>query len=207
MRPWRRALAAALALPWLAAGAATYKWIDPEGRVNYGDRPPDNVRAEAVRPPPPAASGDGADPALPLPLRSAAARSPVVLYGVRDCGACESLRAHLLRRGVPFTERQVQSDRDAEAFRQLGFSTQAIPTLTIGRDRLSGYDALRLDTMLDAAGYPRASLLPAGWRPPAARPLAAPTEAQEPAARALPEAPARPAPAPEMPAQPGSIRF
>lgn len=207
MRCRRNALAIALALPWLAAGAATYKWIDAEGRVNYGDRPPESVRAETVRPPPPVSSGDGADPSLPLPLRSAAARSPVVLYGVRDCGACESLRAHLLRRGVPFTERQVQSDRDAEAFRQLGFSTQAIPTLTIGRDRISGYDALRLDTMLDAAGYPRSSLLPAGWRPPAARPLAPPAEAREPAGQALPEALPRPLPMQEAPSQRGSIRF
>jgi hypothetical protein len=30
------------------AGAVVYKWVDSQGKVQYGDRPPDGVRAEVV---------------------------------------------------------------------------------------------------------------------------------------------------------------
>lgn len=30
------------------AGAVVYKWIDAQGKLQYGDRPPDGVRAEVV---------------------------------------------------------------------------------------------------------------------------------------------------------------
>jgi hypothetical protein len=30
------------------AGAVVYKWVDAKGEVQYGDRPPDGVRAEVV---------------------------------------------------------------------------------------------------------------------------------------------------------------
>lgn len=194
----------------LVAGSTAYKWIDRDGRVNYGDRPPEDLRTQPLRAPvSPAAQTDAADATLPLQLRSVAARTPVVLYTVRDCGACDSLRAHLLRRGVPFTERFIQSDRDSEAFRQLGFSMQAIPSLGIGRDRLTGYDPQRLDAVLDAAGYPRESLLPPGWRPAAARPLVPPAAEPTPTARGATEEPAPPPPlpAPPSPPRPGGIRF
>jgi glutaredoxin len=205
----RSLFALTLLLQAFAAGATAYKWVDSEGRVNYGDRPPDNLRTQALKPPTAApASSETADAGLPLQLRAVAARNPVTFYTVRDCGACDSLRAHLLRRGVPFAERSVQSDRDSEAFRQLGFSMQAIPTLSIGRDRLTGYDPQRLDAVLDAAGYPRESMLPAGWRPASPRPLAPATQ-DEPPARTSSESPSIPAPLlPAPPPQrPGTIRF
>lgn len=197
MRLAASTVALAMALPWLAAEAATFKWIDADGRVNYGDRPPDGVRADAVRPPPPPpAPGEYVEPPLPLPLRSAVSRNPVTLYSTRECGACDALRTHLSRRGIPFEERVVQSERDADAFRQLGFPNRAIPSLTVGRDRLTGYDQQRVDSILDAAGYPRTSLLPAGWRAPPARLLAAPREADEPGGQARPAGARMPSAAP-----------
>ena len=45
----RRALGGLLlVLPMLAAQGATYKWIDADGRVNYGDRPPEGVNPQQV---------------------------------------------------------------------------------------------------------------------------------------------------------------
>jgi Domain of unknown function (DUF4124) len=31
-----------------AANATVYKWVDPQGKVQYGDRPPDGVHADVV---------------------------------------------------------------------------------------------------------------------------------------------------------------
>lgn len=49
----RRWLAAAL-LP-LAAAGQVYKWVDPQGRTQYGDRPPEATKAQPVKVESPAA--------------------------------------------------------------------------------------------------------------------------------------------------------
>ena len=60
----------------LAAGvsAQQFKWVDKDGRVQYGDTPPPGVKAQRLRPPPPgstpapsssAAKKDGAKPLSP----------------------------------------------------------------------------------------------------------------------------------------------
>jgi Domain of unknown function (DUF4124) len=45
----KRVLLCAVLLAWSGlASAVVYKWIDAQGKVQYGDRPPDGVRAEIV---------------------------------------------------------------------------------------------------------------------------------------------------------------
>lgn len=56
--PWtRRAAAVALLVLALPAHAATYKWVDANGRTVYSDQPPPgNVKSEVVGAAPPAAN-------------------------------------------------------------------------------------------------------------------------------------------------------
>jgi hypothetical protein len=45
----KRVLLCALLLGWSAmASAVVYKWVDEQGKLQYGDRPPDGVHAEVV---------------------------------------------------------------------------------------------------------------------------------------------------------------
>jgi hypothetical protein len=45
----KRVLLCALLLTWSTlASAVVYKWVDAQGKVQYGDRPPDGVHAEVV---------------------------------------------------------------------------------------------------------------------------------------------------------------
>lgn len=45
----KRILLCAALLAWSAmASAVVYKWVDAQGKVQYGDRPPDGVHAEVV---------------------------------------------------------------------------------------------------------------------------------------------------------------
>src|SRR5271165_3509964 len=45
----KRLLLFAALVAWSGmAGAVVYKWVDAQGKVQYGDRPPDNVHAEVV---------------------------------------------------------------------------------------------------------------------------------------------------------------
>lgn len=154
------ALAAALVAP---AAHAQYKWIDADGRVNYGDQPPPSDRRRVIRAAPGVHSSEApaaGDHRLPYALRSATNRYPVVLYTAPDCAPCDLGRSHLAQRGVPYTEKLVRTAADLRAFSALQPGSTQFPVLTVGTDRMTGFEATLWNRMLDAAAYPRSSMLP-----------------------------------------------
>ncbi len=199
-------LPAALAVLCFAGGAMAqplYRSVDAQGRVTFSDRPP-SASAQPVEIATPSEVETGGD-ALPYALRQVVQRFPVTLYTQRDCAPCDEGRNMLRNRGVPFRERTVNANADAEALQRLSGQT-GLPLLTIGNQQLRGYADAEWAQYLDAAGYPRQSQLPAGYRSPAPRPLiaspAAPAQAAPP-----PAAPPAPAPSGPTPSNPAGIRF
>jgi len=200
------ALAAALACLALPA-AALYKVVGPDGRVTYTDRPPSDTSARVTTLDRESVIETSAPDALPLALRQPATRFPVTLYSTADCPPCDAGRTLLMQRGVPFSEKLIVSDDDAQAMeRTLG--TRTVPMLTIGAQVLRGMSESEWIAYLHAAGYPRTSQLPKGWQPAAATPLAARSAAPAPVRAATPQRAASvPAPAVLPPPAPGGIRF
>jgi glutaredoxin len=203
-RPLPIVPALALALG-LAAGAsqAQYKVVGPDGRVTYTDRAPSTTDGKVTALGTRTAPGDAA---LPLELRQAAARYPVVLYtAISNCEPCDSARQLLRQRGIPYIEKQVLTPEDGEALERLSGGRDA-PVLAIGTQLLRGLAPEVWASYLDAAGYPRDSRLPASYQYAAPAPL---TERRE-AARATPRqaASTADAPAPAVPvANPSGIKF
>jgi glutaredoxin len=132
-------------------------------------------------------------------------RFPVTLYTSDDCSPCEAGRRVLQGRGVPFTERRVLNEDDAEALTRLS-GGRSVPTLTIGSQALRGFSEGDWQSYLDAAGYPRESRLPRSYRPPAATPLVQ-RQAEAPPAAPAAAAPAPVAPPPATAPSPSGIRF
>jgi glutaredoxin len=184
-------LAALPALLLLALAAvpahALFKVVGPDGRVTYTDRAPgpNEGRLQPVN----RQTGQASDPQLPFALRQVATRFPVTLFTSADCGdACTMGRNHLLRRGVPFSERSAKTSEEREAWERIVGGTQA-PTLMVGSQALRGFTPAAWDETLDVAGYPKTSLLPASWQPPPAMPLIPPRQAApNPAPQPLPAA-------------------
>lgn len=206
-----RLLPLALASALLAAAPsalAQYKVIDANGRVTYTDQPPPNAPAQG-QPPRSSAAAAPAGPStasLPLELRTATSKYPVTLYSATGCRPCDAGRELLQKRGVPFSEKRVDSPADVRAFQQIT-AERSLPLLTIGSQQLKGLVAADWHGYLDAAGYPRESRLPASYRAPAAAPLAPPAPAAAPAAEAeAPRPSAPPPPPPRRPDEP-NIRF
>ena len=56
----RKALILITSLVFAGSAAAQYRWVDKNGRVQYGDTPPTGASASALRPPPPAGTSDQA---------------------------------------------------------------------------------------------------------------------------------------------------
>ena len=205
--------AAALLLCAAAAQAQVYRVVGPDGKVTYSDAPPAaNARATA-----PAAAEGGANSntaagaGLPYQLNQATQRFPVTLYTSSSCAPCNSARALLTGRGVPFTEKTVESTADVAALQRLA-GTNNVPVVTVGGQRLSGFSDTEWSQYLDAAGYPKASQLPSGYRRPAASPLVAVRAPAAPAASAASAAQGAPSDAPTVAPQPNTsnpagIRF
>jgi glutaredoxin len=131
------------------------------------------------------------------------------LYSAPECGPCGAARSLLSSRGIPFSERSVTTSEDIAALKRLS-GEAALPFLTIGAQRIKGYSDVEWTQYLDAAGYPKTSVLPTGYRQAAATPLVAvdkpaPAKAEtKPDAQPEPAVPMAPAPAP---ANPAGIQF
>ncbi|MBP6763491.1 MAG: glutaredoxin family protein [Rubrivivax sp.] len=185
---------------------AFYKVVAPDGSITYTDRPPaaSMGRVTSLNRD---ASPTGTDNSLPVELRQVVAKYPVTLYTTADCVPCDNGRRLLQQRGVPYSERRVSTDEDAEALERL-VGGRSVPALSIGPQPLRGFSETDWSSYLDAAGYPRTSRLPKGWPVPEATALTeraapAPAPAAPPPRRAAPE----PVPAPEPGNTPGTLRF
>ena len=190
-----------------------FRIIGLDGTVTFSDKAPvqstAKVTAAAVF-----SGGSVAAASLPFELRQTAQKYPVTLYTGDNCGPCQSARALLISRGVPFAEKSVMTPEDSQALQRLG-GDNTLPFATIGGQQLKGFSDSEYTQFLNAAGYPATSLLPSNYQPAAATPLvavsAAPATTSAPAAaRATAPAPApAPAPAQTAPAaaSPSGIRF
>jgi glutaredoxin len=187
-----------------------YRIVGPDGRVSFSDKPPPtsaNANVTTGR----SASADAAasGPALPFELRNVVQKFPVTIYTGKDCTPCDAGRNMLRNRGIPFTERTVESNEDIEALKRLA-GGNSLPVATVGGQVMRGFSDSEWKQYLDAAGYPQNSQLPNSYRNPAPSPLVA-RAAAAPASAPTAAAPARtraPSVAPAAtPSNPAGIRF
>lgn len=133
----------------------TYRWVDQEGKVHYGDRPPPPKDAREVQEK--RFSAPAANKQLPYAVRQAMGNYPVTLHVSNDCpSACKLGRDYLNKRGIPFSEKTVASNEEIEALRQLqGGGEVAVPVLQVGEKTIKGFLDTSWASLLDAAGYPK----------------------------------------------------
>jgi len=139
----------------MAASAQTqqvYRYVDPEGRVVYSDKPPPpNARdAQAKR------VGQNTIETSELSYSEAMAqeRFPVTLYTF-GCGTvCDTASALLNKRGVPHTTVDVGQSDGADKLKRLTGGLDA-PALQVGDQYATGFNESRWQNLLNDAGYPK----------------------------------------------------
>src|SRR5215469_1133045 len=107
MRSMRVAALVVLALAAATARAELYRWTDAEGHTHVTDTPPP-ASAKNVQKRSSAASSASA-PAEPYSLQQAMKNYPVTLYSAPSCEGCAPARQLLNQRGIPFSEKSVQT--------------------------------------------------------------------------------------------------
>lgn len=182
-----------------AAHAQTiYRIQGADGKVTFSDKPPTTEQGKITS----TGVGNRADTsggtALPYELRQVASKYPVVLYSTAKCAPCDTGRALLNGRGIPFNERTVSTQEDQDYLKRIS-GESSLPYLTIGGQKIKGMSDVEWNQYLDAAGYPKASALPPNYKNPPPSPL---VTIQKPSAKPEETAPKveQIAPAPEQPA-------
>jgi glutaredoxin len=162
----------------LATGAQAqmYKWTGADGKVTYSDTPPPNsarhVEEKAL------GGDDMSNPPLPFELARAVKAYPVTLYTTKKCEPCEEGRSMLQQRGIPYTEKTVNTSEELAKFRALSDKPQ-FPLLTVGSQKHQGFQSIEWDAMLTAAAYPQTSMLPKDYKNPTAQSIAPKPPVQE----------------------------
>jgi len=128
-----------------------FRWLDKDGKVNYGDTPPmDAVNVQNIK----SSASSSQDDGLPYETRIAQQNFPVTLYVGSECGGpCDQARNLLNKRGIPFTEKMLKTSKDIEAFRQLSGMEAFAPVLQVGKDFIKGFLESQWNSELDIAGY------------------------------------------------------
>ncbi len=205
--------AAALCGICLGVPAQTiYRIVGADGKVTFSDKPPASVDQGKVIGTGVGASGVSTGAALPFELKQVVAKYPVTLYTAAKCAPCDAGRSLLSGRGVPFSERTVTSPEDSEYLQRLT-GESSLPFLTIGGQRLKGFAESEWVTYLDAAGYPKTSVLPSGYQNQSPSPLVSVQKVPAAKAQERPESPAAespvnlPDPNTPNPANPAGIKF
>lgn len=165
------------ALSGAALAAQLYRWVDEKGNVEWRDTPPPPTakKVEQRR----LTGGAPETPAMPYNLQMSIKNYPVTLW-TSNCGqACDQAKAHLAKRGTPYTEKNAQADFPAF---QKATGGSEVPVLFVGSTQLRGFQGEQWDTALDAAGYPKTPV------PGAPKPVVQPVVTPAPA-EGQPEAP------------------
>jgi glutaredoxin len=194
--------------PFLPVSAQTvYRVVGPDGKVSFSDKPPGDLGKATTQ----EARGNATEsssPTLPFNLRQTVGKYPVVLYTADNCAPCASGRTLLTSRGVPFSEKTVNTNEDGEALQRIS-GANTLPFVSIGGQQIKGFSESEWTQFLNAAGYPKTSALPATYRNPPATPLVviqkptAPAEVKE--TKVAPTV--RPSPAPDPSKNPAGIQF
>lgn len=157
MRPIVFCVAMAVVATTSADARQLYRWVDPSGRVFYTDKlPPKEAHSIEQK-----KLGDR-PPELPLPyeLQRAVKAFPVVLYS-SDCGPpCDAARQLLDKRGVPHDERDARDPVIQQEMARYTGGPVEVPLMLVGRSPVKGFEPAAWNNALDAAGYPKTSIIP-----------------------------------------------
>ncbi len=141
----------------LACAEDLYRWVDKEGKVHYGDLVPSEIEdAEAMKFSNPSAASGVDQTSFPYESRVAATNFPVVLYVTEHCGdVCKQARDLLAKRHVPYSEVTLKTQDEMDSFKKKS-GANTVPTASVGKDWLRGFENGQWQDELDAAGYPKA---------------------------------------------------
>ncbi|HSH36161.1 glutaredoxin family protein [Schnuerera sp.] len=72
----------------------------------------------------------------------------VVIFTSNTCPYCVAAKDYLQEKGVPFTEKNIQTDKDARK-ELMSMGHMGVPVLLIDGEEIVGFDKPRIDQLID----------------------------------------------------------
>lgn len=132
-----------------ACPAEVYKWIDADGRVQFGDRPPPGVEAATVE----IKVNTYQSPSLQVLEAALQADRKVVMYSASWCPVCKQAKRYFRDQRIDYTEYDIEtSARGKRDFETLGGG--GVPIILVGRQRLNGFSEASFESVYAAFPTP-----------------------------------------------------
>jgi len=137
-----------------AAQTQIYRWVDANGRVQYGERAPSGAKARTIESRVSSYSGPAIVSGTAPASRSAAAGAPpeIKMYATAWCTYCKRAREYFARKGLRYTELDIEQSAQARAeYDRLG--ARGVPVILVGAQRMTGFSEGSMDQMLKSVGF------------------------------------------------------
>ena len=124
--------------------AQLYKWVDANGKVHYGDSPPEDARLQNIN----GELSSFTNVSVEAFTGSTAFTSDrkVVMFSTEWCGYCRKARRHFRKHNIAFVERDIEkSEKAARAFKEL--NGKGVPVILIGEKRMNGFSVSTFDRL------------------------------------------------------------
>jgi glutaredoxin len=135
-----------LALAGPIVAGELFKWVDDQGNVHYGDKPPENASLKRIEGNISSYGSVSVEPFVAAPGKASAQAGArkVVMYSTSWCGFCKKAARHFRKNKIPFSEYDIEkSARAANEFEKL--RARGVPVILIGKQRMNGFDAATFD--------------------------------------------------------------
>ena len=129
-----------------AVQADLYKWVDKNGKIHYGDNPPEKAKLKKITGNVSSFKSVTVEPFVYNPNNITKRRKSrsVVMYSTSWCGFCKKAARHFRNKKIPFTEYDIEkSAKAAREYKKL--KGRGVPVILIGDRRMNGFDAKTFD--------------------------------------------------------------
>ena len=143
-------LVSCLLLAFLMTSTASYgqlyKWVDEQGKIHYGDSPPDNAKLKRITGKVSSFSSVSVEPFVydPDTVTQHKKSASVIMYSTSWCGYCKQAAQHFRKNKIPFKEYDIEkNERAAKEYKKL--NGRGVPIILIGSQRMNGFSATSFD--------------------------------------------------------------
>lgn len=136
-----------------SASADIHKWVDENGKIHYGDRPPESSNIQTLEISVESFSSVEIRELNPDDLsvlareqKDTAGNKKVVMYSTQYCGYCKKAKAYFNSKGISYSERDINEDASARKQWQKLNGT-GVPLILVGKSKMSGFSVPRFEQL------------------------------------------------------------
>lgn len=144
---WKRTFTSLLLLlSCTATQAEIYKWVDAQGNVHFGDRPPKSATTETIDLKINSFQSVTIEPFEPFKGAPSRRNKRVVIYTTEWCGFCKKAKHYFQEKNIAFQEYDVEkSEKGKKDYKAMKGS--GVPIILVGKQRMNGFSASGFDTL------------------------------------------------------------